>query len=123
MFTPGAEDSGVQERPAIDSGQPKFTTLVAIRDMQKLTKGQVALLAAVYVALLIAWAYQISGSVIRDNALGTLTPAVNLVHDGVYSFESEPPLAPTMYREPVPIAIATLAVQVVDAVMGPAPLD
>ncbi|MFL6547703.1 MAG: hypothetical protein ACJ8OJ_03360 [Povalibacter sp.] len=90
--------------------------------MQKLTKGQIGILLVVYVALLAAWFHQISESSIHDDALGTLIPAVNLVHDGVYSLDDEPPLAPTMYREPVPILLTSIAVVVVDAIMGPAEL-
>jgi hypothetical protein len=90
--------------------------------MLTLTKGRAVVLAVVYAALLTAWFHQISGSAIRDDALGTLIPAVNLAHDGIYSLDSRPPLTPTMYREPVPIALTTLAVAAVDRVLGPGEL-
>jgi hypothetical protein len=92
-------------------------------DMLRLTKARTGILAIVYVALLAAWCHQISGSIIRNDALGTLIPAVNLVHEGAYSLNPRPPLAPTMYREPVPIALTSIAVAAVDRALGPAELS
>lgn len=74
-------------------------------------------------AILVAvWADRITGSRVDQDGGHTLTMAVNLAHSGVISVRAEPPLRPSMYREPLPVLVAAAAILGIDAVHGRAPL-
>jgi 4-amino-4-deoxy-L-arabinose transferase-like glycosyltransferase len=82
-----------------------------------------AWLVAVATGLLLCifWYTQITGSPVQSDSVATLQMGENLVHHGVLSIDSEPPIRPSMYREPVPGVIAAAMIAVVDAMHGPAP--
>jgi len=74
--------------------------------------------ALVAVALVLSWSRLITNERVDGDDLETLTMAVNLRYHGVASLEAQPPYAPSMYREPVPVATTALAIVLADAVFG-----
>ncbi len=79
---------------------------------------RMAVVAIVGVALCMLWFRAITGSPVLTDATHTVQMAINLQHHGIISLDSEPPLTPTMYREPVPAMVTALAVGLVDALSG-----
>jgi 4-amino-4-deoxy-L-arabinose transferase-like glycosyltransferase len=80
------------------------------------------LVAAVTGLLLcIFWYTQITGAPVQSDSVASLQMGENLLHHGVLSIDAEPPIQPSMYREPVPGVIAAAMIAVVDALHGPAP--
>jgi len=69
------------------------------------------------------WFGQVTNSPITTDAVYTARMAVNLVHDGVISGSAEPPLRPSMYREPAPAVSVAMGVVVADAIFGEARTD
>ena len=89
--------------------------------MHRMSRNRPAVIFAVVLGLLVLvlfWAGRISGGRIDEDGAHTLTMAVNLAHSGVMSLGQAPPLAPTMYREPLPALVAAAAVIGIDAVQG-----
>ena len=85
----------------------------------KRNKLPIIIAVAVGLAILIAvWTDRITGSRIDQDGGHTLTMAVNLAHAGVISLRTEPPLVPSMYREPLPVLVAAAAVLGIDALHG-----
>lgn len=70
------------------------------------------------VALGAMWALEITNRPIEKDAAQTTLMAVNLAHHGVISLDERPPLAPSDYREPIPVLVSALAIELVDAVQG-----
>lgn len=82
-------------------------------------------LAIIAVALAVfapLWVSQVSGARIESDAKAYVQMSANLVRHGVISLRAEPPLRPSMYREPVPVLTTALAMSVSDALHGPADL-
>jgi hypothetical protein len=73
-------------------------------------------LAALVLAL--TWSRLITDERIDGDDLQTLTMAVNLRHHGVASLDREPPYTPSMYREPLPVAVTALSMWLADAALG-----
>lgn len=82
---------------------------------------QVAIAAIVGTGLLLSMQQQISDAPITGDAVAIVVPAVNLAQHGIFSLDMEPPLAPTMYREPVPVFTTAAAIKLIEAVAGTAP--
>lgn len=68
------------------------------------------------------WISRIGGAALEDDAAQTALMAINFAHNSVMSIDDEPPLAPSMYREPVPVLTTAVAVVLIDAAMGKADL-
>lgn len=79
---------------------------------------RVLLIAIGLAGLAAGWIGQITGAPIDEDGGHTLRMALNLVHGGVISMDTEAPLEPSMYREPLPVLVAAVAVVGVDAVWG-----
>lgn len=77
-------------------------------------------LAAVLIAISSFWIAGIDGSPITKDASHSLQMALNLERHGVLSMSNDMPLRPSMYREPLPVITEAAAIQVVDAILGPA---
>jgi 4-amino-4-deoxy-L-arabinose transferase-like glycosyltransferase len=88
-----------------------------------MTRSRAALLFAALVAaaLLVFWYSRITGAPVLSDSMATAQLGVNLAHHGVLSIDEQPPLQPSMYREPAPGAVAALLVKVADGIWGPAP--
>jgi hypothetical protein len=71
-------------------------------------------------ALAFSWTRLITDERIDGDDLQTLTMAVNLRYHGVASLDREPPYAPSMYREPLPVLTTALAIWLADAALGEA---
>lgn len=89
------------ERPRIDRARFIFT-------------------ATILVVLIPLWYSQISGSRIVSDPTAYVQMSANLIRHGVISLDSRPPFRPSMYREPVPIFTTTLAMSIIDSVLGQA---
>jgi 4-amino-4-deoxy-L-arabinose transferase-like glycosyltransferase len=61
---------------------------------------------------------KISGSIVANDAAQNLLMAVNLSHHDVISLDQSPPYKPTMYREPAPVVVNSLAVDASDLLLG-----
>jgi hypothetical protein len=72
----------------------------------------------VFTALTVAWALQITGRPVEDDAAQNVAMAVNLAHHGMISLDDRPPLTPSNYREPLPVAVLALGIKLIDAVLG-----
>lgn len=74
-------------------------------------------------ALGLVWILAISettGSPISKDASENLRMALNLERHGVISMDERPPYHPSMWREPVPIAVLAVAIYTTDIVLGKA---
>ena len=71
-------------------------------------------------AMAFSWSRMITDERIDGDDLQTLTMAVNLRYHGVASLDREPPYAPSMYREPLPVVTTALAIWLADAALGEA---
>lgn len=77
------------------------------------------LLVAVGLAVLATvWVGRITGAPIDEDGGHTLRMALNLVNGGVMSMDTDTPLQPSMYREPLPVLVTAAAVMGVDAAWG-----
>jgi hypothetical protein len=57
---------------------------------------------------------------VANDAAQNLLMAVNLSHQGVISLDQSAPYKPTMYREPAPVVVDSLAVDASDLILGEA---
>src|SRR3984885_15788741 len=77
--------------------------------------------SAVLIALGLVWLVAISeitGAPILKDASENLRMALNLERHGVISMDEGPPYRPSMWREPVPIAVLAVAIYTTDIVLG-----
>lgn len=75
--------------------------------------------AAITLAVLVPlWVSQVSGARIESDAKAYVQMSTNLVRHDVISIDAEPPLRPSMYREPLPILTTALAMSISDALHG-----
>ena len=63
-------------------------------------------------------ARRINGAPVLHDASQNLQMAINVSHHGVMSLDEKSPYQPSMYREPLPIAVTAIVVRVCDAVFG-----
>ena len=79
-------------------------------------------IAGALAALVLAfsWSRMITDERIDGDDLQTLRMAVNLRYHGVASLDAEPPYAPSMYREPLPVVTTAIAIALADAALGDA---
>jgi hypothetical protein len=68
----------------------------------------------------LSWPSMITDERIDGDDLQSLTMAVNLRYHGVASLDQEPPYAPSMYREPLPVLTTAFAVWLADVALGEA---
>lgn len=73
-----------------------------------------------WLVLLVLWAGAIKPTPIEKDSAETVRMALNLSRHGVMSLDEAAPFAPSMYREPLPVAMTALAVRASDVVLGPA---
>lgn len=71
-----------------------------------------------FAALLPVWIGQISGARIESAPTAYVQMSANLVRHGVISLDAQPPLTPSMYREPLPLITTALAMSISGAVHG-----
>ena len=69
-------------------------------------------------ALCVLACRQIDGSAVVKDAAQNLQMGINLAHHGVISEEEAAPLRPSMYREPLPVAVDALTVAATDVLLG-----
>jgi hypothetical protein len=77
-----------------------------------------ALIALMTLAIAIASIGSITGGTVVKDAAQELQSAINLAHYGVLSEEENPPLDPSMYREPLPSLVECAAIGVSDLLLG-----
>jgi 4-amino-4-deoxy-L-arabinose transferase-like glycosyltransferase len=75
-------------------------------------------LILVTVALGVAAVACLNGDAVADDAAQNVRMAVNLNHQGVISMSGGTPYRPSMYREPLPIALDAILVGVADRLFG-----
>jgi hypothetical protein len=100
---------------ACDGVQPGDHSVIRRR-----TTPSTLLAAGAGVLLCLFWFTQITGSPVQSDSVATVQMGENLVHHGVLSIDAEPPIQPSMYREPVPGVVAAAMLAMVDAIHGPA---
>lgn len=72
-----------------------------------------------WLVLLALWATAIEPTPIEKDSAETVRMALNLSRHGVMSLDESAPYTPSMYREPIPVAMTAFALGVSDAVLGP----
>ena len=99
--------------------------LIALRTSIGLTLGSSRLswmvVALSGLVVLAVGARLIDGTPIAQDAAQNLQMAINLDHHGVVSLDETAPFAPTMYREPLPIATGATVVWAMDRALGAGP--
>ncbi|HEX2492955.1 MAG TPA: hypothetical protein VHK24_04205 [Steroidobacter sp.] len=66
------------------------------------------------------WFNQITGARIESDPAAYVQMSANLIRHGVISLDAQQPLRPSMYREPLPILTAALAMSITDRLHGQA---
>lgn len=69
-------------------------------------------------ALCVASFERIDGSAVTADAAQNLLMAVNLSHHGTMSLDEAAPYRPSMYREPLPVAVGAALVSIEDHFLG-----
>jgi 4-amino-4-deoxy-L-arabinose transferase-like glycosyltransferase len=85
----------------------------------RFTSAQWLLLALGSALLVIFWLSRISTSPIVWDAAENLHLTLNVAHHHAFSQSEQEPLQPSTYREPLPILFSAVAVDAVDAALGP----
>ena len=75
--------------------------------------------AIIVIAIGALAARRITAAPVLHDASQNLQMAINVSHHGVMSVDENAPYQPSMYREPLPVAVTAIVVRVCDAVFGP----
>jgi len=78
---------------------------------------------AVAAMVLSVGAKHITRAGVDPDAAQSVVMAVNLAHHGTISLAEHPPYTASDYREPIPVAIMALEVEVIDELLGPVPMQ
>lgn len=82
-------------------------------------KLRLAIISTLLVILFPFWVSQISGARIDGDPTAYVQMAVNLNRHGVISLDEQPPLQPSMFREPLPVLTTALSMLIIDRLYGP----
>lgn len=83
-----------------------------------LTRSGRIVLAGFTLLLATAAAWLINGSPVVKDSAQNLQMAIDLSHTGTMSDAEQAPFRPSMYREPLPVAVSAAMVSIVDAILG-----
>jgi hypothetical protein len=75
--------------------------------------------AIIVIAIVALAAHRITAAPVLHDASQNLQLAINVSHHSVMSLDDKAPYQPSMYREPVPVAVTAIVVRLCDAVFGP----
>lgn len=75
--------------------------------------------AIIVIAIGALAARRITSAPVLHDASQNLQLAINVSHHGVMSLDEKAPYQPSMYREPLPVAVTAIVVRLCDAVFGP----